>query len=148
MSEMMNMEKLMKMSAEELEVINGLIPVAKEAAEAAEIIRKTYRFAIGEESIVVWSDEYNKELLTHAGVWQARYLHQTYDVQCTKEEIFRHYKAMWLIDKGYMPMKNFHGALTEEAHLREVCRYFKSFVQRTKARIKVETPADEFESLG
>lgn len=136
MSEIRNhlsMENLLNLGAKEIEIIHGLIPIAEKAAKAAEIIHKTYRFAIGEESIVVWSDDYNQELLTHTGFWQARYLHQKYDVRCTKEDIFRHYKAAWLINNGYVSQRNPQGGLTEEAKLMEVCRYFESFVRKTES---------------
>lgn len=142
--ESLSLENLFNLDMRELEVLSGLIPVAKEATEAYELIRKTYRFAIGEDSIVVWSDSCNKELLTHAGIWQARYLHQKYDVQCTKEEIFRHYKAKWLIDNGYVPERTARGSITEEAMLSEACKYFQSFVKRTRNKNNSKRTNDEF----
>jgi len=129
---MFNMDKIMEFNADEILIINGLRDVAKEAKEHAELIHKTYHcFGIGEDKIEVWCDLdcNNFEYLTHDGVWQARYLHQTYDVKVDADSIFDYYKAEWLIKNGYA--REYEGCYsTEYGKKKNICGYFRSFVNR------------------
>ena len=111
-------------------ILNGLLPIAQKAIEAEQLIKETYLFRIGEDSIEVWHDEYNHEYLTQDGIWQARYLHQTYDVKCSAEIIFDYFKAEYLIKNGYA--KEFEGSYsTEEGNKAKICSYFNSFLRKT-----------------
>lgn len=56
-------------------------------------INKAYLFHIGEKRLTVWNDGNNAEYLTHDGLWQARYLHQSYNVQVTVDDVFSVYKS-------------------------------------------------------
>lgn len=129
---MFDMDKIMSLNADEILIVNGLQSVAKEAKEHAELIHKTYHsFGIGEDKIEVWHDrdQNNFEYLTHSGVWQARYLHQTYDVSVDADSIFDYYRAEWLVANGYA--KECEGCyLTKDGRKKQVCRYFRSFVNR------------------
>ena len=133
---MFDVEKIMGMTADEVLIANGLQKVVKEAKEHAKKISDAYHcFGIGEELIEVWRDKdgYNCEYLTHDGVWRARYLHQTYDVKVDADTIFDYYRAEWLIENGYV--KESEGCyLTECGLKKEVCRYFRSFVNRIEVQ--------------
>ena len=130
---MFDYESIKNLTEEDVLILNGLIALAKKAEEAAEIVKATYLFHIGEEKIEVWSDQYNHEYLTCDGVWLARYLHQTYDVECTKQSIFDYMKAEFLIENGFV--KEYDGnSYTEEGKMRQVFRYFKVFLKNTKEK--------------
>ena len=133
---MFDMEKIMGMTADEILIANGLQKVAEEAKEHAKKISDAYHcFGIGEDLIEVWRDRegYNYEYLTHDGVWQARYLNQTYDVKVDADTIFDYYRAEWLIENGYV--KESEGCyLTEYGLKKEVCRYIRSFVNRIEVQ--------------
>ena len=94
---MVNLEKLQKLTPEEVEVVCAMQELAKTAKEMAELVREAYRFRFGEDKICIWKDEYNAEYLTHSGVWQARYLHQEYEVTCTMEKIFEYLVAEHIV---------------------------------------------------
>lgn len=128
---MFDYESIKKLTADDVLILNGLSELAKKAKEAAEIVKDTYLFHIGEEKIEVWRDEYNHEYLTCDGVWQARYLHQNYDVKCTAETIFEYMKAEFLIEKGFA--KEYDGNLyTKEGEMVQAFRYFKVFLKNTE----------------
>ncbi len=133
---------IMNMTVDQILMLNGLVPVAKEAKDASDIIIKAFEkaFGINEDKIMVWSDrdDYNHEYLTHDGIWQARYLHQTYDVKCTPDEIFKYFRAEYLIRNGYAQRISKNGCLTEEGKLEEVVRYFRSFVSKTQHKLEEE----------
>ena len=124
-------QKICEMSVNEILMLAGLADVAREAKAAAELIHDHFRnaFGIGVDKIEVWGDSYNHEYLTHSGVWQARYLHQTYDVECTPDGIFRYYRAEYLIQNGYAKETE-ESRYTEEGELNQVVRYFRSFISR------------------
>ena len=129
---MFDMEKILNLNADEILIVNGLQSVAEEAKEHAALIRKTYHnFGIGEDVIEVWHDRdrYNFEYLTHAGVWQARYLHQTYDVRVDADSIFDYYRAEWLVKNGYVN-EHENGRMTKYGEKKQICGYFRSFVRR------------------
>ena len=131
---MFDMDKIQNLNADEILIVNGLQSVAEEAKKHAELIYKVYHnFGIGEDKIEVWHDRdhNNFEYLTHSGVWQARYLHQTYDVGVDADSIFDYYRAEWLVNNGYA--KECEGCyLTEYGQKKEICGYFRSFVRRTE----------------
>lgn len=138
---MFDLEKIMSLTADEILIINGLQSVAAEAKEHARLITETYHcFGIGEDKIEVWSDSYNAEYLTHGGLWQARYLHQSYDVKVDEDTIFDYYRAEWLVKNGYAAeYENNH--VTEIGKKSIICQYFKTFVYRTEAATKVDAEA-------
>lgn len=124
-------ENVMKLTPDEIILMNGLVSVAKEAKEVAELIRTSFSnsFGIGVDRVEVWHDDYNHEYLTHDGVWQARYLHQTYDVKCTVEEIYNYFRAEYLVDNGFVG--EFDGSrYTEAGRMKAICSYFRAFVQK------------------
>lgn len=129
---MFDMDKIMQMSADEIIAITDLKSIAEKAKAHAKLIREKYRcFGIGEDKIVVWRDSasLSSEYLTYTGVWQARYLHQTYNVECTADSIFDLYRAEYLVEKGFIPeYKN--STLTTEGEKKRICSYFKAFVSR------------------
>lgn len=130
------MEEIMNMKVDEILLLNELVGVAREAKEAAKLISEIYSkaFGINEEKIEVWhdSDNYNYEYLTHNGFWQARYLHQTYDVECTADGIFEYFKAEYLVNNNYVARCKNGCYLTEEGEKAEIAEYFRAFVSRTK----------------
>lgn len=130
------MDTIMNLSVNEILLLNGLADVAKEAKEAAEIIQKAYTFKCGEDKIEVYHDkDYNNfEYFTHDGVWQARYLHQSYDVICTPDEIFKYFRAEYMIKSGFA--KEFDGsAYTSEGQMMQIANYFRSFVNHSHKKL-------------
>ena len=126
---MFDMEKIKSLTSDEILIVNGLQSVAEEAKAHAELIHKAYHnFGIGEDKIEVWHDRdhNNFEYLTHSGLWQARYLHQTYDVSVDADSIFDYYRAEWLVENGYA--KEYEGCcLTEYGKKKLICGYFFCF---------------------
>ena len=136
------LENILALSVNEIIILNDLADVAKKAKKDAEIIRKAYAnsFGIGEDKIEVWRDRdcNNYEYLTHSGVWQARYLHQSYDVRCTEDEIFRYYRAEYLIENGFEKETN-GNCYTEAGELKFIVRYFHSFVRLAQKKLEENT---------
>ena len=106
------------LSAEEIADILKLEELRKEAQSCYGIIHKNIKFSIGEDKIKLWDDTNNAEYITHSGVWQARYLHQTYDVICTIEGIFDVFKAEYFKSKRHDCKVN---------NTADSARYFRSF---------------------
>ena len=130
---MIDWEKIKDITPDEVIIINELQKLAAEAKEAAKLIRATYRcFGIGEEKITVWKDYHNTEYLTYTGVWQARYLHQTYDVECSAEGIFEYFKAEFLAD--YFKDEGVEDY--EIAEKASICKYFRKFLRDTQEKSK------------
>lgn len=88
-------ELLKSMTAEDLRRIEVYQKLLKEAEEAVKTVIGKYKFDIYQEKITLWSDGNNAEYLTHNGVWQARYLHQRYDVSITVDDIFSVFKEAY-----------------------------------------------------
>lgn len=136
MEERIEVGTIMEMSVDAILLLNGLVDVAREAKEAAELIHEAYKngFGIGEDKIEVWCDRdgYNHEYLTHAGVWQARYLHQTYDVECTADAIFEHYRAEYLINHNFTREYTDGCCQSKAGEQKLIASYFRSFVSRIK----------------
>ena len=131
----MDYQTINGMTAEDVCILNGLLPLAEEARKAEEVIRAAYLFHIGEDIIEVWRDDYNSEFITHDGTWQARYLHQTYDVRCTAEEIFKYLKADFLIVNGFAN-ESINGHMTKEGEMAQIYKYFKGFIKRAADKVK------------
>lgn len=129
-----SMEKISNLTADEIIVAVELSEVAKEAKEIFELIRSTYKcFGIGQDIIEVWRDRdgYNHEYLTHDGIWQARYLHQTYDIRCSPDCIYEYFRAEYLVENGFVP--EYEGNQpTEAGEKKLICRYFRSFIEKTR----------------
>lgn len=131
---MFDMEKIMSLNADEIVIANALQSIAEQAKKDAKLIADTYHcFGIGEDTIEVWHDRdlNNFEYLTHDGVWQARYLHQSYDIKVDADTIFDYYRAEWLIENGYAKETEENSyKISPMGAKANVCRYFKSFVRR------------------
>ena len=128
---MFDLEKIMELTADDLLIVNGLQEVAREAKEHSDLIYKAYEhaFGIGQKKVVIWEDGCNAEYITHEGVWQARYLHQKYDVKVDFDTIFDFYRAEWLIKEGYVK-EYFEDEMTVYGKKKEICNYFRVFVRR------------------
>ena len=87
--------------------------------------------------IKVWEDAagYNAEYLTHAGLWQGRYLHQSYDVWCTSDEIFKLLVAEYLVENNYV--ERYSGSEIAENAL--ITGYFRKFVNFTEHNFSPES---------
>lgn len=131
---MFDMEKIKNLTADEIIIVNGLADVAKEAKEAAKLIPCVYTFPMNKNKIRLWGDGCNEEYITHDGVWQARYLHQEYDIKCTEDEIFDYLKAEYLVSKGFVQefSSNSDYTYTEEGEKAHICKYFRVFLEKTK----------------
>lgn len=127
---------IMSLTADEVRVASCLQKAADEAKEAAELVRKTYRcFGIGEEKIEIWhdSERNNFEYLTYTGVWQARYQNYACEVECSEDEIFKCFKAEYLLENGFVRECDI-GFSAEERELKRTCEYFRKFLENTRAK--------------
>jgi hypothetical protein len=130
-----DMDKIMGLNHQEVIAVVELHKLAQKAKVISDLIYKAYKcFGIGETKITVWSDGNNFEYLTYDGVWQARYLHQNYDVTCTPDGIFDVMKAAYLFSQD------------EHNHkLREMAaahNYFMSFARKTAQKAGVNIDDD------
>ena len=116
-----NLELINNLTADDTKIILDLLKLRDEARSAHDAIKGNIRFSIGEDKKTIWKDQHNAEYITHEGIWQARYLHQTYDVTCTTEGIFDVFKAAYLKNLG-------GGCLRDSAA--ESAGYFRSFVRK------------------
>lgn len=128
---MVDLAKIRKLTPEEVEAVCAMQELTKTAEEIAKLVREAYRFRFGEDKICVWEDGNNKEWITHEGKWQARYLHQEYDIACTKECILEYLMADYIVNN------NLHKdapSLMKEDFEQEaiILGYFRAFIERTK----------------
>lgn len=138
---MFDYDNIMEFSPKTIWVLQALAPLADQAEETAKQIRETYLFHIGEENIEIWSDKQNHEYLTRDGVWQARYLHQSYDVKCDAETIFEYLKAEYLIKNGYVSQFRL-GEYTNEGKMALIMGYFRRFMRKTAEEYKKANAED------
>ena len=119
--------KVMSLTLQEVaEAVKMREALAVSVVVAEKLIREVYhdfKFDVAEERIKIWSDGNSTEYLTNKGVWQARYLHRSYDVPCTMEGIFEALKG------GYFMTCDATPEIKERAQL---CSYFKRFLERTQ----------------
>lgn len=128
----MNIQKIMELTPDEVLLAAQLKELAEEAKKLSVLIRETYRcFAFGEDKITVWTEAGNYEYLTYAGVWQARYLRQSYDIDCTPEGIFNILKTKYFFDAQELTD-------CERKEMEKKFKYFEAFVERTKERANKE----------
>lgn len=131
---MFDMATIDKLTPDEINIAVKLKELAEEARKASDLIHATYHcFGINEEIVEVWHDKKNKnhEYLTHTGVWQARYLHKSYDVVCTSKDIFDLFKAEFLIAHKYVSEIE-NGVYSSYGRKKETCRYFREFIRLTE----------------
>lgn len=128
---MVNLAKIQKLTPEEVEVVCAMQELPKTAEEMAKLVREAYRFRFGEDKICVCDDGNNKECLTYEGKWQARYLHQEYDIACTKDEIFEYLVAEYIVtNRLHLDASDFEKVNFEEGA--KAIGYFRRFIERTK----------------
>lgn len=128
---MVNWEKIKKLTPEEMKVASVMQELYETANEEEKLIQEAYKFKIGQDRICVWKDEHNAEYLTHAGEWQARYLHQEYDVTCTKKEILRLLVADYIVSNG-LHVDCSTADKDEFESAAKVFGYFRAFIERIK----------------
>lgn len=125
---MINFDSIvLKLTPEEVLAMTGLAKIAEESIEAIKLISETYSFKMGEDKVVVWSDECNAEYLTIDGIWQARYLHQTYDVTCTVDKVYDLLRKEYLYKEGYIKTKEYEDK-------KQVAGYFRAFINKTRQK--------------
>lgn len=120
----MDVVRVKNLSIMDVEVALKLKDLAENAKKISNYIYQSHRsFGIGEEKITVWREGSNAEYLTHSGKWEARYLNQSFDVDCTPNGVFQLLKSKYLIE---------HDATTgmEEKRILEKWNCFKSFIKR------------------
>lgn len=124
-------ELLKSMSAEDVRRIEIYRELLNEAEEAVKTIIATYKFNIFQDKIVIWNDGNNAEYLTHNGIWQARYINQSYDVNITVQDVFEIFKEAYE-----------HKNISKVNLKAQSAGYFRSFVNRCK-RQQSEVQEDE-----
>ena len=120
---------LMELTAEDLADIEVLQKLRKEA-------EKLYRAVVNNQRVPLilddmnryklWDDSNNAEYLTLKDgewIWQARYLHQSYDVPINKEKIYR------IMVSGYQQRKD-KSMIGFTNTYDEAIDYFKSYVSK------------------
>lgn len=139
---MVDLEKIQRLTPDEVEVVCAMQEMTKTAEEMSELVRNAYHFRLGEDRIRVWNDEHNAEFLTHDGWWQARYIHQEYEVTCTKECIFKYLVAEYIVNNNlHKDAPSLQKAGFEEEAM--VFGYFRAFIERTKNEHPELCRADE-----
>lgn len=123
--EIYDIHSLESLTAEELRSIIALDKLRMEAVADAGIIKSEIYFCIGEDKKELWNDTNNAEYITHSGIWQARYLHQTYDVTCTAAGIYETYKEAYFAN----------GKTTAAS-------YFRSFVRKLREKKAAQEDAE------
>lgn len=128
---MVDWEKINKLTPEEIKVASAMQELYETAQEQEKLIREAYKFEIGQDRICVLKDEHNAEYLTHSGEWQARYVHQEYEVPCTAKAIFELMIADYIVSQGF----HANCSALEKNMLAEKAQrfgYFWAFIERTK----------------
>lgn len=114
---------LKSLSAEDLRKIKEYQVLLADAENAVKTVVARHKFSLFQDKIVLYNDGNNAEYLTRDGVWQARYLHQKYDVKITVEDIFDVYKEEYehkLLNANTVNNKA------------DSAGYFRTFVKRCK----------------
>lgn len=132
---MIDFEKIRSMTPAEVKLVAVMDTMLKHAEEIVDMIKSAYTFKMGEDSIKVADDGNNKEFLTHSGVWQARYLHQKYDVEIDAEKIMQMQLAAYAVKNGICP-ETCNGVATQEGELALIDRYFSAFVRTTREKLE------------
>ncbi len=114
---------LKSLSAEDLCKIKQYQVLLADAENAVKAVVARHKFSLFQDKIVLYNDGNNAEYLTRDGVWQARYLHQKYDVKITVEDIFDVYKE-----------EHEHKLLNTNTvnNKADSAGYFRNFVKRCK----------------
>ena len=93
---------VLKLTPEELLVLEDFAKLAREAIEAAELISKKYTFAEGQDKIIIWGDENDTcEFITNDYIWYENYAHEQYVVSCTAKDIYELYRNEFLYHEQY-----------------------------------------------
>lgn len=117
-----NIELIESLTPDDIACIEDMQKLLKDATDYANKIKNSFIFRIGEKRKTVWEDTHNAEYLTINGIWQARYLHQTYDVKCDRDSIFDVLREEYIVNHSPFTCKVNNKA--------ESARYFKSFIKR------------------
>ena len=117
---------LKSMTADDLKRIEVYRELLKKAESAVESVIGAYKFDIFQEKITIRNDGNNAEYLTHDGIWQARYLHQRYDVKITVESVFDIFK------EEYEHNLKRDGRVNDKASSASYFRYFVSTCEKIK----------------
>lgn len=116
-----------EMTTEQIENLQNYCVLAKEARAAHNTVSRACLFPMGQNEIIVYENGDNKETLTHDGVWKARYLHQSYDVEVTADSIFKVFKEEY----------NHRKLRTSKVNkIADSAGYFRAFVSRCKDSLK------------
>lgn len=139
---MVDIKKIKELTPKEVEVVCAVQELIRPAEEMAELVREAYRFRFGESKICVWNDGSNEEWLTYEGKWQARYLHQEYDIACTKESIFNYLVAEYIVENN-LHEDAFNIVKVDLEDQAKAFGYFREFIERTKKEHPELCRADE-----
>lgn len=120
---------LKSLTADDIKKISKYSELLQEAEDAVETVKEAYRFKIGENRITIYNDGNNAEYLLHEGVWQARYIHQTFDIKINVHDIFDVYK------------EDYEHRLSKSTRVNTVAQsaeYFRTFVNRCRKILNKE----------
>ncbi len=122
------LELIRRLTINDVRILSDLKLIAEKAAKAEQMIRKIYTFMIGQEELDVYEES---ETLSKDGTWTAQYNYEKYTVVCSEDQIFKLFKAEYLMEHG---MKNLaiKEIGLEEKPLKNTCKFFNSFIDRTE----------------
>ncbi len=140
---MFNYEQITKMTPDEIKMISEMIPIANAAKKAVEMIKEVYTFHIGEETKKIWGDAHNSEFITHKGEWQARYLHQSYDVKIDEKTVFDYFAAQHICQEGLLTGNMTDEQIKEIKGKELIAGYFTNFVRKTELEYHKNHPEEK-----
>lgn len=120
---------LMELTAEDLADIEVLQRLRREAEKLYRVVVSTQKVPLildEQNRYKLWDDSNNAEYLALKDgewIWQARYLHQTYDVPINMEKIYR------MMVSGYQQRKDKSRRGFANTY-EEAIEYFKSYVSK------------------
>lgn len=130
---MVDVKTMSKISREELMKLAELYDLAQEATEAEILIHNVWTFRIGEKLVTVLdNDDYSMYLSQETGELKIKKASgEAWNVKCNQEEIFEHFRAEYLVDKGY--------EVTEKSkEMAVTCKYLRQFIDKTLMLLNVK----------
>ena len=119
-----NLNLIKNLTIHDVRIISDLRMIADRASKSEIMIRKVYTFMIGQQELELISE---KEKISKDGMWTASYKYEKYTCMCSEEEIFKLFKAQYLLEHG---MKNlvYEERGLDEKELIETCNLFNDFI--------------------
>ena len=101
---MLNYEEIKNLSADDVQILNALLPMTKKAQEIEDMIKSVYTFHIGEKAIEVFCNSMpiKKVVLTYNGVVKFDENAEKFEIKCDARTIFEYMRADFLRKNGFV----------------------------------------------